>query len=704
MTKLPSPGPGTPSGGHAPAHELRAHWELTRATLSEVRSAPNQETRGRFPNAGLDRVEAYLAQDPLFQKLLKRLASLEANGANLAEQFRSQVKHSLAVIERLANRNPEIRAIERLGEHLPKAYQLITTNVYGTLIRRSGVSVSPWTPRHDKAQTRTRSAGNAFAPQPSDETPAQDLVATNSSHTVQAQGPEEVFDEQLYEAACNFLDGSMDSVTKRVDLYRGIQQILSRLPFSTAAELIAEAFPHDGSLFQQLRQLSEIVEQCAELMQGKPTSCSDLALLHDQIADLSHSHSFHSEPPPMQRFLDEGIVSPELARQLHEAAEQLRNPRPVVLKLHAMLCRKHVVSTSHVKALGEVVARLSFAGLDDEEISAKLSTVLRSGPQKIDHLLNVAKLASFGLNVRNFFSLSRECEAVIHGAVAGTGAQTATGSQHLRDTMQQAVELNLRIASEPRAEVRELVRRAEHEFPSLSDSDRTVVKGAVLELGRHIPGPSLLLPRGSIGADLATLHQAGINLHHLTAMVRAAGQENPALVNQYLEYAANLATLGRNGVRGTEKLFANSYEVWSRARSGDRNQDMSGFLVEATVALRLQTLGYTLLAVSTANQKSGFEYDVLAVDPNGTTVGIEVKRQLATIIDKNGWGADKIHQTQLGRHCRAAQADKIEPRIVVLDFSQRERWGPQVAELMRKASEQTGVAVRVVSSKDGTSL
>jgi hypothetical protein len=137
--------------------------------------------------------------------------------------------------------------------------------------------------------------------------------------------------------------------------------------------------------------------------------------------------------------------------------------------------------------------------------------------------------------------------------------------------------------------------------------------------------------------------------------------------------------------------------------SGDRTQDISGFLVEAHVALKLQKHGYKLLSVSQTLQ-SKFDYDILAIDSAGVKVGIEVKRQLATIVDKNGWAADKIHLTQLWRHCTSAMRDQVEPRIVVMDGSQLDRYRKPVTELIRKVKERLNVKLQVVSAIDGKTI
>lgn len=706
------PRDGPKNGNENEASDSRADAEIARyneaeSVLIDLQDALNQELRGRRSQDSHARIDTFLSNDPIYHELEPYYALLKQDAPDAAAEFRETVRRTLGVFERLAEKNPDIDAAGRLGPYTKHAYRILAVKVFN---EKTGLEpadpeslsifkLAPLARAREPEESSRQSQAQETAAVAIPPTPAE--AARGDRETEPATTPE--LDDKIIDELTTYLRGFMGSITRQAELHEMLSGVAERPENDCVRQLITEALPPSERLWKHLEAISGLVHDLRSLERANHLSVFDGSDLYLRIQSVRESWGLAALDNPLLELVDEGVLRPDIAARINGDHEIVSQVTPAVLGLAKGIPSSHSLSAAQLRSLAEAHTHLRLAGLDERDIDSKMLTTLQHGPEKIAHLLNLSKLASHRVSISDLFTISREAEGVLASAARGEYDTVPISNSRYPKLVRRAIESHLRVVREPRSELREALQSTMDALPPDPLVDRIALQDSLHQIGSRMRPAEVSANLLQVAENLTALRRSGIHFQKFADMFTDDSHELSS--TQLLGYLADLAALQRQGIEGVATLFAHSEHVWNARRMGDETQNIIGFTVEANVALKLQANGYRLLGLS-RTLASGFEYDIVAQSPQGTAVGIEVKRSLATILGKNQgvWDRDALRSTQLWRHCAAAIEDKLTP-VIAVSSGGIDNWSSDaVGHMIQAVADQLKVRPVVINGLTGARI
>lgn len=622
------------------------------------------------------------------------------------------IRGFLLNFERIASRNPEIQAIERLGDALPVAYRYWTAMAFSFERRRidfnpekfllpeakpSSAVIAPTAPAEIAAlQVPSKIDAPAILPAPLDAE-----VKVDAPPSPQPSPIEEI----LFERLCVYTTGKMGSVAEQIKLYADIHSLEAGSVSEALREMIRSDIFGDGKFGTELAELAQLGKDCSDFSKN-PESASVFGskALFDRLHLIRNYWGLATIPDPVAAFVEDGFLTNSAAAKLAEAQKVLEVAPKAALRLAEELSKTTTVTSAIIKELSEIVNIMHFAGKDDAYIEASLTQPLTQHHiSRLPHLHNCAALMSQGVKVEGLFTVSPEAEAVVARAASGEFGQLPRTHKRFGASVRETIDSQIRVIRESSPQAREmiestLVTLGESGSRNFNDLTHCLLATTKL-LGTEASSSRLL----QLGQAYVTIAKAGISLKEVEWMLSKIPEGvTPAAAFYFFE---DLASLQRSNVNGISNLFANCCKVWKSQVDHDLSQHVSGFFVEAQTALNLHKNGYRLISVSSKHGggTSGVEYDLIATSPSGQLQAIEVKRSLEALVGKNDavWNSAEIANSQLYRLLEASRKDGLALVIAVKHVGKNAWAAGTVADMFAAVKGVLGIKPDLVSADTG---
>jgi hypothetical protein len=665
--------------------------QIALSLISALMEAPNQELRGRTPTAGWERINKFMAEDSYLASLKVAVAETMLG----ADKFQEEVIHELSIFERRANRNPQvIKKFEKQVDH-ETIYREIADLIFDAFssnpLKFSDIA---------KTQESTKSPQKETVNSP---TPVQlknteeALTKTKSSSEVES----EVKLERLLSLTDKFRNHQLTQIRDQYELAELIFEISLNPETQEFSDLAKQHIGKDGE--HHLIEISGISRACVGISQNKNTTFKELSDVFERIRN-TEGYGLSFDGRPLKHFVDAGILTPESKETILNNHNLIKSADPVALRLATRMLDNYPITFENLKDLDSIVTSLKANKKPDLWIENRLNEALKTGPQKITHLKNVASIAKWDINIEPLLSKTAEGEEIIRMAAHGELDVVSQNDSHYKKLLQAGIDSSLRVIRDSKPEHKTAITNATKTLRQDARFDLFDIQDTLAKFAKNSKCSNLEDRLIELGKAMSKLSMAGCSLDKLQKIAELAPtQYNDKGDEKTIQFLANLATLSDDGVRGIENLIDSSLPVLSRRAQGDETQHFAGFPVEASTAIHLKEAGYEICSLS-SSLKSNYQYDIIAKNHDGQTFGIEVKRTLDTLISKNYKSSlnqtDDIVGTQIYKHALSAQIDGIIPVIAIL-YRHEDSWARTPARhLLDSVEKHLGIKTLLMNRMD----
>ena len=674
------------------------HWHEAIESLVQLQDAQNQELRGRPTAAAAERIEKFLAHDPIYRSVRDEFAG---NSRQLKTEFRDTLERSLSVLERLANRNPDLDVPLDFKENHRFVYRLMALHLMlersGDLQEISSVRSVLGMPVFIRPQLPSKSE-----PAPLPEMPLEQAATTpDAEESTLSKTPEE---HRFFALLMSHWSGRLDSPGAQAELHGYLKKFEDGESFPAVRDTIRGEDIARGILVEQLETVAALVRDCREFGDGDLRTISYCVDLHNRALQLNRNHGLKEISDPLEALEIDEALSEKGRDYLIRAAAMVRDAHPITRKIIERLEERSIVSIEDVSKLNTAVTRFLLAGKAPDFIESRIKSALLGAMDKLDHVCNCAILASRRVHIDDLIILSRENLPIIARAANGDfDSVPHTNSRYgrnVRDRIDAEREILKSSTPQQRADF-EAAASALSIPASVRKSD---LRECLFTTMRQLPETGRIERLKLIGSDLIVLAAGGGDLYKLNQMLgQPPAEVRPETI---LSFIANMATLQREDVQGIPKVIEHAHELYSRRRAGNETQDMRGSIVEVETAMSLRKHGFKILGLGITLPSSNYDYDIIAESPTGERLGIEVKRGLGGLVGKNErmWKLSEHSNSQMVRFMVACERDKFVPMITVSDFHDVSWAGSALSDLLDQIQKEFGVKPRILNSYSAKEL
>jgi hypothetical protein len=479
-------------------------------------------------------------------------------------------------------------------------------------------------------------------------------------------------------------------------------EVSSNPEIAEFANLVKEHLGKNGE--QHLTEIGNITRACIKLNQGKEISFQGLADTLERIRNLE-GYGLNFENRPLKHLTDAGILTSSSKEKLLLNHDLIKSADPVTLRIATRMSETFLINYQNLKDLNEIVTDFKQSEKSDDWIEKRLSEPLKMGPAKISHLKNVAILAKLDVNIEPLLLKNAEGEEVIRMAAHGELDVVSQKDSHYKKLLQTGIDSSLRVLRDAKPEHKSAIINATKAIRDAGRYNLFDIQDTLITFASNSKCSNLDRNLIDLAKALANLSHGGCSLDKLKQIAEMAPKQYTEHGDEKtIQFLLNLSDLKDHGTRGIENLVDSGLKVLIRRAEGDKTQHFAGFPVEASTAIHLKDAGYEICALS-SSISSNYQYDIIAKDPTGHLLGIEVKRTLDTLISKNYKSnlsqTENIVNTQLYKHALSAKIDGITPVVAIL-YRHEDSWARTLAlHLLDSIKKQLGVKPLVMNRMDG---